>query len=149
MSEGLARPEPRVTPVNEPYFVGAHKGKLMLQQCSSCCKFLFYPRVACPYCFALGTLLWVEASGQGSVESFSFVHRPQHPSFLSEVPIAFAAIRLVEGPTMLSVVRDVNARSIRLGMAVRADFEPINADYSLVIWKPATAHTGAATSSDV
>lgn len=95
------KPVPRPSPINQPYLEGCNRDELRLQQCSGCRKYVFYPRVCCPFCGS-GTLVWARASGEGEVVSFTRVHRPQHESFFSETPYYFIAVRLKEGPTMFS-----------------------------------------------
>lgn len=132
------RPLPVLTVENEQYFTAAKHRKLVIQRCAKCERFTFYPRVACPYCFAVGSLEWVEATGRGKVLSYGFVHRPQHPVFLRDVPIPFVAVRLLEGPVMLSVVHTTKPGAIQVGMDVRVDFDEISDEISLPVWRPAS-----------
>jgi uncharacterized OB-fold protein len=92
-------PQPRITEVNRPFWDGCRAGKLMLQRCAepSCGRFVFYPRVCCPYCGG-GALEWKQVSGAGRLQSWTVVHRPGHESFMAEVPYVFAAVILAEGP---------------------------------------------------
>ena len=41
-------------------------GRFMLQQCTSCARHVFYPRVLCPHC-ASTSLAWKYAAGPGTV----------------------------------------------------------------------------------
>lgn len=97
------RPMPKVSAVSQPFWAACNSGVLMLQRCEvdGCRKFLFYPRVCCPYCGG-GSLTWEKVSGRGWIRSFTQVHRPQHESFQDEVPIYFVAIELEEGPLFYS-----------------------------------------------
>jgi uncharacterized OB-fold protein len=94
-------PQPRITEVNRPFWDGCRAGKLMLQRCgnASCGRFVFYPRVCCPYCGG-GELAWQEASGVARLHSWTVVHRPGHAAFMTDVPYVFAAVILAEGPLM-------------------------------------------------
>lgn len=71
----------------------------MLQRCAApdCNRFVYYPRVCCPYCGS-GALIWERASGGGRIRSYTHVFRPQHESFYDDVPICFVAAELDEGP---------------------------------------------------
>jgi hypothetical protein len=92
-------PQPRITEVNRPFWDGCRTGKLVLQRCSdaACRRFIFYPRVCCPYCGG-GALDWQPTSGAGRLQSWTVVHRPGHAAFMVDVPYVFAAIILAEGP---------------------------------------------------
>jgi uncharacterized OB-fold protein len=94
---------PSATAVNRPYWEGCNRQELLLQRCrgDSCRKYVFYPRVCCPHCGG-GDLEWVPASGRGKLVSYTKVHRPQHESFRSEIPIWFVAVHLEEGPILYS-----------------------------------------------
>lgn len=98
-----AKPAPRINGINRPFFEGCNRSELLLQQCeaSDCGRFVYFPRVCCPYCGG-GDLEWRRASGRGRIKTFTVIHRPQHKSFLAEAPYYFAAIELAEGPLMYS-----------------------------------------------
>lgn len=96
-------PQPIETIDNAPYLQGWRSGRLLLQYCDSCQCHIFYPRVMCPHCWN-DRLIWKEATGKGKVVSYSLIHRPNHPAFNDEVPIALAEIELDEGVSMLARV---------------------------------------------
>jgi uncharacterized OB-fold protein len=117
-------PQPRITEISRPFWDGCRAGRLLLQQCTraECGRFVFYPRVCCPYC-RCGDLAWQEASGDGTLRSWTVVHRPGHAAFLGDVPYVFAAVALAEGPvihTRLLVPPD--APSLAIGATLRVTF---------------------------
>lgn len=115
---GPGKPAPRVTPFNAPLFASLRDGSLKLQQCPRCGEVFYYPRVACVRCLYTGELEWVPVSGLGTVHSFAVVHRPQHPSFFSEVPIVLVAVQLDEGPMIISSMTNCTPQDVRIGMRV-------------------------------
>lgn len=117
-------PQPRITDVNRPFWDGCHAGRLMLQRCSdpACARFVFYPRVCCPYCGG-DTLKWQQASGAGRLQSWTMVHRPGHAAFMADVPYVFAAVTLTEGPLIYGrVLVQPNARLLVIGAGLRIVF---------------------------
>jgi uncharacterized protein len=119
-----AKPLPRVNAINRPFFEGCNQERLMLQRCKSagCGKHIYFPRVCCPYCRG-GDLEWVQASGAGTIVSFTIVHRPNHPSFFPEAPYYFIAVRLHEGPLMYSRLAERPDPAAQLiGTEVRATY---------------------------
>lgn len=119
-----AKPAPRINAINRPFFEACNRDALVLQRCraSGCGRFVYFPRVCCPYCGG-GDLEWREASGRGRVRTFTVVHRPQHPSFLPEAPYWFAAIDLEEGPLMYARVEGTPDPAVDLiGRTVEAVF---------------------------
>ena len=99
----MDKPLPRVNAINRPFWDGCNRGELVLQQCDdpACARFIYYPRVCCPYCGG-GALSWKPVSGRGRIATFTIVHRPQHQSFFPEAPYYVIAVELEEGPLMYS-----------------------------------------------
>ena len=134
----VAKPLPRIDEDSRAYFQAASQGHLVIQRCRVCGHHTFYPRSACPTCLA-DELDWVETSGKGELFSYCFVHRPHHPAFYGEVPITFAAVRLAEGPVMLTELRVPDTTQIRIGMKLAVEFVPISKDLKLPVWRPASS----------
>jgi len=103
-------------PETAAYWEAAAHGKLLLKRCAGCGTYCFYPRVLCPYCFNEQSE-WREASGTGTIYSFSVMRR-------AEVPYAIAYVTLAEGPTMMSNIVDCDLEAIRIGQRVRLVFKP-------------------------
>ena len=103
-------------PETVPYWEAAAQGKLLLKRCAACGTHHFYPRVICPFCFSDETE-WREASGTGTIYSFSVMRR-------AEVPYVIAYVTLSEGPIMMSNIIDCNLDAIRIGQRVRLVFKP-------------------------
>ncbi len=89
------------------------EGRFMIQRSASSGAHVFYPRVAEPGSGARD-LLWVLASGQGTVYATTVV-RPKPP----QAPYNVALIDLDEGPRMMSRVETVPPDSVRIGMRVK------------------------------
>lgn len=104
-SNAIAYPQARESLDNAPYLQGWRRGKLVLQHCSGCNRFIFYPRAMCPHCWN-EKLEWKDVSGKGKVVSFSLVRRPNDPVFNDEAPIALAEVMLDENVAMLARILD-------------------------------------------
>lgn len=118
MTTDTAYPRAKADADNRHFLEEWQEGRLVFQTCGSCgCKF-FYARPLCPHCWS-DALAWVPATGEGKVVSYSLIYRPNHQSFLGEVPIALAEIRLLEGVTLLARIVGASPDSIQTGMPVR------------------------------
>ena len=107
-----AYPQPLETPINSPFLrAWREQGTLLVQNCDDCNHIFFYPRPFCPKCFST-SIRWVTTTGRGSVLAFTLIHRPNHPSFFSEVPIVLAEIALDNGANLLSRVVGENRTQI-------------------------------------
>ena len=129
---------PRPTPVSRPYWEGCREGRLLLQQCGSCGKHQFYPRIMCSHCNG-DTLAWVPASGQGTVSSYTVVRRPVSPGYAADTPYVIALIALAEGPTMMSNIIGCAPEAVTVGMPVEVSFEAWSEEISVPKFRPLAA----------
>lgn len=115
-------PAPVVNADSAPYWQGARDNKLLLQRCSDCGTLRFFPRYLCTECGSDNTG-WVEATGRGTVHSFTVVHRAAFPEFQERTPYVVALIDLEEGPRMMSNIVGADALEVAIGDAVTIEFE--------------------------
>ncbi len=99
----------------EPYWQAAREGRLLLKLCRACGKTHYYPRPLCPFCMSSDTE-WREASGEGSIYSWS-VERRATP------PYAVAFVALPEGPTLLTNIVACDFDALAIGQKVKLAFE--------------------------
>lgn len=132
-----ARPIPPVSELTRPYWVAARSDELVVQYCDACDYRLFPPRAHCPACGS-AELSWRAVSGKGMVYSYTVAHRPPHPVFAGQCPLAVAIVELEEGPRMISNIVGCDPDRIEIGMAVRVAFEAIDdSDVVLPVFAPA------------
>ena len=122
-------PAPSVSMETQAYWDAAAKGKLLIKKCTACGQLHHYPRVLCPFCFSDKTE-WVEASGKGTIYSYSVMRR-------APVPYAIAYVTLAEGISMLTNIVDCDLDKIRIGQAVRLVFKPTDDGPPLPMFTPA------------
>lgn len=79
----------------------ARGARLLLQRCEKCGAAQAYVRIICAKCQS-SDLRFVESSGRGEVESFTWVHRPAFKG--AAVPYAVARVRLDEGALLLTTI---------------------------------------------
>jgi uncharacterized OB-fold protein len=124
---------PAVTLLTRPFWDAAAEGRLLLPRCNACGRHFFRPEVACTHCFATDWQ-WAEASGRGTLYSYTVVHRAPAPGFA--VPLALAIVELEEGPAVFSNLVDVAEADIRIGMALQVRFEAVGAGIHLPRFAP-------------
>ncbi len=122
-----AKPLPRITAINRPFWTACNEDVLLLQRCASpeCGGTIFYPRVCCPHCGG-GETEWFKARTTGRVITYTIVQRPHHESFYDEAPFVFAAIQLDDGVMMYSRV-ECDAANVTglIGQKVEAVFRAL------------------------
>ena len=134
-------PTPPAAPWTAPFWKAAQAGRLLIQQCPQCGQYIFYPRRHCPHCGAL-EVSWVEASGRGTVYSFTVVENNAPSGFLDQMPFVIAIIRLDEGVRMMSALVACDPADVRCEMPVEVTFVDVSAELTLPKFKPAAADPG-------
>jgi len=129
------KPVPVVNPWARPFWEACREKRLTIQECKECGKHVFYPRIACPHCFS-DRLDWVEASGKGTVYTYSVVVSNAPSAFIKDMPYVIAVIRLEEGVQMLSNVVECKPEDVRCDMPVEVTFEKLDEQFTLPKFKP-------------
>ena len=120
---------PPVSPETKPFWDAAAAGTLLLKRCEACGEPHYYPRAICPFCGSDRTA-WLEASGRGTIYSYSVFRR-------APVPYAIAYVTLEEGPTMMTNIVDGDLDAIRIGQRVRVRFTPTDGGPPVPMFAPA------------
>lgn len=115
-------PAPIVNADSVPYWQGAREDRLLLQRCRDCGVLRFFPRYLCTACGS-EHVEWAEASGRGTVHSFTIVHRAAFPEFQARTPYVVALIDLEEGPRMMTNIVGRGALKVAIGDPVTVTFE--------------------------
>jgi uncharacterized OB-fold protein len=122
-------PAPQPKPETKAFWEGAAQGRLLIKKCLACQQVHYYPRAICPFCGSDRTE-WQQASGHGSIYSWSVMRR-------AEVPYAIAYVTLEEGVTMMTNIVDCDLDGIRIGQRVRVVFKPTEGGPPVPAFTPA------------
>lgn len=122
-------PIPNPIPTSEAFWAATKEHKLMLQRCANGHVF-YYARTHCPDCLSR-ELEWIEASGRGTLYSFTVCERAQSPEFEADVPYTVAAIALEEGPRMTSLLVDTPPAAVKCDMAVEVVWQDASDEVSM------------------
>ncbi len=128
-------PVPEPTPVTQPFWDAARKHVLSIQRCADCEKAVFYPRSTCPECGS-DALGWIDATGRGTIYTYTIARRPTMRALAARVPYAIAIVELEEGPRFTTNIVDCDIESLEVGQAVEAVFEDLSAEMTLVYFRP-------------
>ena len=127
---------PVPTPETEPFWAGTLAGELRVQRCNNCGRHYFYPRPFCPTCWS-DDVAWKEASGRGTLYTYSIVHVNDLPPFAERVPYVAAVVELDEGPRVMTNVEGVAFEDLRVEMPVVVDFKAISDDITIPVFRAA------------
>ena len=133
-----AKPLPKLTKLNRPFFEGAKQGELRLQRCDDCGHYWFPPSSNCPRCLST-TWQWTKASGRGIVWSWIVMHQRYFAAFEADLPYNVAFIELEEGPRLMSTLVDVAPDAIRCDLPVQVTFEDATDEIAVPKFRPIEA----------
>lgn len=91
------------------------------------------PEDRCRICQSVD-LRWIEASGRGSIYSYSVAWRAPTPAF--ETPYVVAIVRLEEGADLMTNIVECDIDSIAVDMPVTVVFEP-RGEFVVPVFRPA------------
>jgi len=125
---------PQMNRDTEFFWQGTPAGELRIQSCNACGALRHPPGPACPECGALDRG-HVVASGRGTVFSYVVHRHPPVPG--RELPILLVLVDLEEGVRMLGELLDTDPEKVEIGMPVVVDFQRIDDDLTLPVWRKA------------
>jgi uncharacterized protein len=133
----LPVPKAAVSPDNREHFEGLEQGRLLLPRCDRCSTVIWYPRHFCPACGSRA-VSWFEASGRGTLHSFSIVRRGQG-AYAEAAPYVLAYVELEEGPRLLTniLVEPSQFDRLAVDMPVEMAVERAEGVPPLLRFKPA------------
>jgi uncharacterized protein len=131
----MPRPQ-HETQLDEEFWGHCARERLCFQRCTRCETWRHLPRVMCAKCGST-EWEWRESSGRGRLYSWTVTHQAMLPPFAAEVPYVIAIVELEEGPRMVSRLRDVDPKMLRLELPLRVSFERLDENVALPFFRAA------------
>ncbi len=128
------RPLPEITELTEPFWTAAKAHRLEVQRCDDCDTYRFPPEYGCAACSSTN-YTWTELSGRAELYTWTAVYPPLLPYFAERAPWPLAVVQLEEGPRLTTNLTGVDLDSYEIGMALQADFEDLNDEITLVVFR--------------
>ena len=129
------RPAPEITSHAAPFWAAAREGRLVVQHCTACGQHQHYPRPWCTNCLS-EAVEFVDSPGVGTIYTFTVIRRAPLPAFAARVPYVLAFVDLDEGVRIVTNIVDCDPDSVRIGQRVRATFEMIDDESTVVLFAP-------------
>ena len=133
MTTEIPRMAPIPGPINQEFYDGLNRHELLLQKCSDCGKFRFWPIEMCPFCNSLNHE-WGRCSGKGTLHSFTVQHQVMHPAY--PAPWVVLVVELEEGPRLVTHGL-MTPEEIEIGVPVEIEYEKITDEITLHAFKKA------------
>jgi len=137
MSDQLPAPAPPVNSDTKPYWDATAQHKLLLPRCTRCQTVIWYPRTICPECGSR-EVEWFEASGRGTIYSFS-INRRGMGDYQGSDGFVLAYVELAEGPRMMTNIVDCDAQSLSVGQDVEVVFHDTGKGTALPRFRPVSS----------
>ena len=132
----IDHPRPRPSAVSAGFWAATAEGRFLVQRCGACGETIFYPRINCPACGStdLGD---VDASGRGTVFTYTIARRPTHRAFAEAGPYVIAIVELEEGPHVTTNIVGCDPDEVTIGMPVELVFGEVVDGTALPFFAPA------------
>jgi uncharacterized OB-fold protein len=130
-----AKPLPRITADNRPFWEATRRHELALQRCDDCGHFRYPPAPVCPECLS-ERATWMPVSGRGTVTTFVIVHKRYFASFAADLPYNVVQVQLDEGPRLTANLVGVANADIRIGARVEVVFDDVTPEVTLPRFRP-------------
>jgi uncharacterized OB-fold protein len=132
-ANGTGVMRPQVSRDTEFFWAGTRVGELRIQRCAACGALRHPPGPLCPECGTASDGDYVRAAGTGEVYSYVVHHHPPVPG--KTLPIVIALVRLAEGVRMVGELRGAAPEEVRIGLPVRVEFDRVDDDLTLPMWR--------------
>ena len=129
MADARKIPAPSVSVETQAFWNAAREGRFVVPTCTACGRAHWYPRAICPFCSS-GEIAWRDASGQGTIYTFSVMRRAREPYVIAYVTLA-------EGPTMMTNIVDCDFDRLHIGQPVSVVFKDTENGPPVPMFKPA------------
>ena len=122
-------------PSTEPFWLAAKEHRLTACQCGDCGHFRMPPSPFCPECQSRN-VKWPDLPGTGTVFSFAVCNRSPFPDLPDFVYVpAVVDLDGAPGARLVTNLVGVNAEDVTIGMKVQVDWNPIQDEWVLPIFR--------------
>jgi uncharacterized protein len=133
----IGREVPTVEDESRPYWEAAKQGKLLVKKCNACGVVHHYPRPFCPTCWS-EDVTWLEASGRGTLYTYSTIFRNDLAPFDSWGGYVAAVVELDEGPRLMTNIVDCDPAALEVGMRVEVAFRDLTDEWAAPVFRAVT-----------
>ena len=129
------KPVPAIDPDSQPYWDGAKDGRLMIQRCKATGQTFLYSRQLVPGVVE-SEVEWIEASGRGTIYSYTVARRPAGQLFADDVPYVVVSVTLEEGARVMSNLVTDDPDGVKIGQKVEVFFDQVSDELTIPKFRP-------------
>lgn len=119
----VTRTLPEITPETQAFWTGGAAGRLCIAACDACDLRIHPPQSICPRCLSR-RVATREASGAGTIYSFTVNHQPWLPGLATPYVLAIIDLDDQPGVRLTAEIVDCDAADVAIGRKVMVGFEP-------------------------
>lgn len=131
-TEIAATPQPHMGLYDETMWQSVRDHRMSLQKCSECGTFRYPPGPCCPKCLS-DRHEWTAISGDAKIVSWVVFHKKYLPAY--PAPYNVIAVRLAEGPVMVSNLEGTQPDHSSIGAAVKIQYVTMADGFTLPRFK--------------
>jgi uncharacterized OB-fold protein len=121
-ADGNARPLPQLTELNRAFWTSGRSGRLHIQRCGSCGRFVHPPALLCPDDHS-DDVTPVAVSGRAVVETWTENQHTWFPGFAAPYYVAYVTLREDPRVRLLTNLVNTDGARVDVGLPVRVVFE--------------------------
>jgi len=140
MSQTPLKPLPLADEITGGYWEAARAGRLAVQYCPGCARYVHLPADICPGCDN-PDLQWRTVSGRAELYSYTVVHDAPAPGFADSLPYIVGVVELEEqaGLLVTTNLMDVDPDDLRIGLTLDVTFEELAPGTTVPQFRPRKA----------
>jgi uncharacterized OB-fold protein len=121
-------------PLDLPFWEACREGKFLLHRCDICGR-SYWPASRCIE-HGARAMQWIEASGRGTIYTYTVMHHAYTPAMKGKTPYAVAVVKLQEGPFFHSSIVDCATDAIAIDMPVTMVMSQHESGLSMPVFRP-------------
>jgi len=121
-------------PADLPFWQACTEGRFLLHQCATCGRH-YWPASRCIE-HGNEAMQWVEASGRGTLYTYTVMHRAYTRETRDQVPFVVAVVRLDEGPFYHSNIVECRYDAVSVDMPLEVVMQPHESGLTIPQFRP-------------
>ena len=121
-------------PLDAPFWDACRDGRFLVHRCNVCGR-SYWPASRCVV-HGAQDMRWVDASGRGTLYTYTVLHHAYTPAMKDKVPYVVAVVKLDEGPFFHSNLVDCAIDRVNVGMKLQATMTAHASGLVVPMFKP-------------
>jgi len=121
-------------PADLPFWQACKEGRFLLHRCETCGR-SYWPATRCLE-HGNQAMRWVEASGTGTLYTYTVMHKAYTRDTVGKVPFVVAVVQLDEGPFFHTNVVGCAPDAVAVGQRLKAEMSQHASGLTIPVFRP-------------